>query len=155
MSAAFSPIMIDGALVLLDVSVGMIDASATRRLAIPWTRSWASTTAIGSAHERADRGARHRQHALPEQRVAQRLVGQAEAAPPIVEGDAFFADQPAGARNVMVAQVLADAWQLCQGAIKPSNACPQQMPLPRSAAVVECDPPCQSKQNGHLAHPGL
>src|SRR5690348_5216474 len=32
---------------------------------------------------------------------------------------------------------------LCQGAIKPANACPQQMPPPRSAAVVECDPPCQ------------
>jgi hypothetical protein len=33
MSAAFSPIMIDGALVLPDVSVGMIEASATRDLA--------------------------------------------------------------------------------------------------------------------------
>jgi hypothetical protein len=48
MSAAFSPIMIDGALVLPDVSVGMIEASAIRRPAMPWTRSWASTTAIGS-----------------------------------------------------------------------------------------------------------
>jgi hypothetical protein len=48
MSAAFSPIIIAGALVLPDVSVGMIEASATRRPAIPWTRSWASTTAIGS-----------------------------------------------------------------------------------------------------------
>ena len=48
MTAAFSPIMIDGALVLPDVSVGMIEASATRKPAMPWTRSWASTTAIGS-----------------------------------------------------------------------------------------------------------
>ncbi len=39
MSAAFSPIMIDGALVLPDVSVGMIEASAMRRPAMPWTRS--------------------------------------------------------------------------------------------------------------------
>src|SRR5882762_2407330 len=44
MSAAFSPIMIDGALVLPDVSVGMIEASASRRPAMPRTRSWASTT---------------------------------------------------------------------------------------------------------------
>ena len=36
-------------LVLPDVSVGMIEASATRRPAMPWTRSWASTTANGSA----------------------------------------------------------------------------------------------------------
>ena len=39
MSAAFSPIMIDGALVLPDVSVGMIEASAMRRPVMPWTRS--------------------------------------------------------------------------------------------------------------------
>ena len=39
MSAAFSPIMIDGALVLPDVSVGMIEASAIRRPVMPWTRS--------------------------------------------------------------------------------------------------------------------
>src|SRR5438067_11969304 len=55
--------------------------------------------------------ARHCQQALPGQRVPQHLVRQAEAAAPIVEGDAFFANQPAGARNVMVAQVLADAGQ--------------------------------------------
>ena len=36
---------------------------------------------------------------------------QTEAAPPIVEGDALFADQPAGARYIMVAQVFADTGQ--------------------------------------------
>ena len=44
----FSPIMIDGALVLPDVSVGMIEASATRNPWMPRTRNLSSTTAIGS-----------------------------------------------------------------------------------------------------------
>jgi hypothetical protein len=48
MLAAFSPIMIDGALVFPEVSVGMIEASATRRPWIPCTRSLGSTTAIAS-----------------------------------------------------------------------------------------------------------
>jgi len=48
MSAAFSPIMIDGALVLPEVSVGIIEALATRRPVMPRARSWVSTTAIGS-----------------------------------------------------------------------------------------------------------
>src|ERR1700720_2648275 len=65
--------------------------------------------ALARAHERSDRGARHGQHALPEQRIAHRLMHQTDAAPPIVEGDALFADQPAGARHVMVAEVFADA----------------------------------------------
>jgi hypothetical protein len=59
--------------------------------------------ALARAHERADRGACHRQHAPPEQRVTQHLVRQAEAARPIVESDALFADQPAGARMARAA----------------------------------------------------
>ena len=47
-SATLSPIMIEGALVLPEVSVGMIEASATRRPWMPCTRSLGSTTAIGS-----------------------------------------------------------------------------------------------------------
>ena len=48
MSDAFSPIMIEGALVLPEVSVGMIEASATRSPEMPITRSFSSTTACGS-----------------------------------------------------------------------------------------------------------
>ena len=47
-SAAFSPIMMAGALVLPLTITGMTDASATRSPAMPWTMSRASTTAIGS-----------------------------------------------------------------------------------------------------------
>ncbi len=47
-SAAFSPIMIDGALVLPPIRVGMIEASTTRRPAMPRTLSSGSTTAPSS-----------------------------------------------------------------------------------------------------------
>jgi len=45
-SDAFSPIIMLGALVLPEISVGMIEASAMRRPSIPCTRSLSSTTAI-------------------------------------------------------------------------------------------------------------
>ena len=48
MWAAFSPIMMAGALVLPEVSVGMIEASATRSPSMPRTRSRSSTTAMAS-----------------------------------------------------------------------------------------------------------
>jgi len=48
-SAAFSPIMIVGALVLPPIKVGMIEASTTRKASMPWTRSLPSTTAIASS----------------------------------------------------------------------------------------------------------
>src|SRR5262245_15459856 len=50
-SAAFSAIMMTGALMLPPGRSGMTDASTTRRLAIPLTRSSASTTAISSPSE--------------------------------------------------------------------------------------------------------
>ena len=47
-SAPFSPIIMAGALMLPEVSVGMIEASTTRSVSMPRTLSSASTTAIGS-----------------------------------------------------------------------------------------------------------
>jgi hypothetical protein len=53
MSAAFSPIMMVGALVLPPIRVGITEASTTRRPSSPWTFSLASTTAIASLPIRA------------------------------------------------------------------------------------------------------
>ena len=47
-SAAFSAIIIVGALVLPPITVGIIDASTTLKLLIPLTRSSGSTTDISS-----------------------------------------------------------------------------------------------------------
>ena len=47
-AAPFSPIMIDGALVLPVVTVGITEASMTRSPWRPTTRHSASTTAMGS-----------------------------------------------------------------------------------------------------------
>src|SRR3954447_4521296 len=60
-------------------------------------------------HTKARSGAR--QKPLAEQGVAHRLMDHAETARAIVERDALSADQPARARRVVVAQILADPGQ--------------------------------------------
>jgi len=47
-SAPFSAIIMVGALVLVEVTVGITDASMTRSRSSPCTRSWSSTTDISS-----------------------------------------------------------------------------------------------------------
>ena len=46
MSEAYSPTIIEGALIFPVGIVGKIDASTTQRLSTPWTRSFGSTTEI-------------------------------------------------------------------------------------------------------------
>ena len=57
-SAHFSPIMMQAALVLPETTVGMIEASATRKPQRPWTRSSGSTTALRAGFVRRAVGGR-------------------------------------------------------------------------------------------------
>ena len=45
-AAPLSAIMIVGALVFVELTAGITEASTTRSASRPWTRSWSSTTAI-------------------------------------------------------------------------------------------------------------
>ena len=96
MSAAFSPIMMVGALVLPPISVGMIEASTTRRRATPCTLSAGSTTAKRIVHA----------HLAGADRVVDRVDAIAQARcgcrrryeTPLVKTSLFCSARSAGAR---------------------------------------------------------
>ena len=96
MSAAFSPTMIEGALVLPDGMVGKIEASATRRPSRPCTLSLSSTTVPGPAGPKTVVDDKLQVHGIEGLRVADASI---------------FPTMPSGNTNapsIMVGEKMAD-----------------------------------------------